>query len=348
MSEKVTILGAGHQGLAMAAHLSAHGVLCNLWNRTESHIRDVLDTQTIICHGILEKEVPIYKVSTNIQDVLSKTIMVTTPSSAHRDIASLVAPYVDETYTIILNPGRTFGAIDFYCALKQAGCQSMPQIAETQTIVYTCRRDGQNSVRLYALKSGVPIAAIDPTQLTQIIRKIPQCIRQYFVPVSSCLLTSMSNVGMILHCAPVLMNVGWIEAEHTNFEYYYDGISYSIASLLERLDKERVSVAKAMGCEVETVVEWLQRTYHTTGSNLYEHLQSNQYYRGITAPQSIHHRYLEEDVPNGLVPLEDAGKMFNIATPIATTLISLANQLLEVDFRKTGRRYSILKKYMES
>ena len=45
MAEEITILGAGHQGLAMAAHLSANGISCNLWNRSENHICDIKESK---------------------------------------------------------------------------------------------------------------------------------------------------------------------------------------------------------------------------------------------------------------------------------------------------------------
>lgn len=344
MAEKITIMGAGHQGLTMAAHLSSNGVNCYIWNRTKSHITEVMKSKKIVCKGIINKEVPVCEISDDITKVLQKNIMVATPSSAHRDIAHLLAPYVDDTYTIILNPGRTFGILDFIHALEEAGCESIPCIAETQTIVYTCRRDELNGVRLYALKKGVPIAALNYSDMPRVMASIPSCLRDYFLTVESYIETSLGNVGMILHCAPVLMNIGWIENKKVQFEYYYDGITPTIADLLERLDQERISISSAMGHKVETVVEWLQRTYGTNGSNLYENLQNNSYYRGIDAPASVHHRYLEEDIPNGLVALESIGEVLGIKTPITSTIISFANITMNCDYRQNGRRYVLLEK----
>lgn len=343
MKEKITILGAGHQGLAMAAHLSANGVECLLWNRTEEHIKDIIETRQIRCKGILNKVVDIREASSDIGKVLSKTIMVATPSSAHKDLAQLLAKYVDDSYMIILNPGRTFGALDFIRSLKDAGCRSLPCLAETQTIIYTCRRDVHNSVWLYAIKDGVMISAVDPKDTDRVLKAIPGCIRGNYIPTSSYLETTLSNVGMILHCVPILMNVGWIENEKVKFEYYYDGISPSIADVLERLDNERLAVASKLGCPVESVVEWLRRTYCTTGTNLYGHLQSNKFYRGIDAPKSIHHRYIEEDIPNGLVPLEDIGRNLGVGTPIATNIIDFANIVMKCDYRERGRHFTLLK-----
>jgi opine dehydrogenase len=343
MVEKVTIMGMGHQGLAMAAHLGNHAVECFLWNRSEGHIREIQKNKEVVCKGIIEKRVKIHKVSTNLEDVLQKTIMVTTPSSAHGDLARMLAPYMDESYTIILNPGRTFGVLEFMYTLKQAGCVRVPRVAETQTIVYTCRREADNVVRIYALKEGIPIATLKREDLPIVMEAMPRCIRNYFLPVDDYLITSFGNVGMLLHCAPVIMNVGWIENKKMKFEYYYDGISESVAGVIEKIDKERIAVAKGMGVDVESLIGWLSRTYQTKGNNLFEHLQSNSYYRGIDAPKSIHHRYLEEDVPNGLVAIESAGRLLGISTPVISSIISMANLLMDCDYRKKGRDYSILR-----
>lgn len=343
MTEKVTILGAGHQGLTMAAHLSDNGVECYLWNRTAEHIEVIKKNKEIICSGLIEKKVQVRKVSTDLRDVLQKIIMVATPSSAHRDLAMALAPYVDDSYTIILNPGRTFGILDFIYTLKRAGCKSMPCIAETQTIIYTCRRSGANIVKLFALKNGVRISTLNYRDLPRVMSAIPKCIRDNFIPEKNYMVTSLSNVGMVLHCAPVLMNIGWIENDQTKFEYYYDGISRSIANVLEKIDMERITTARAMGVNVESTIEWLHRIYQTKGNNLFEHLQSNVYYRGIDAPQSIHHRYIEEDVPNGLVALESLGNYVNIPTPAVSSVISMANIVMNCDYRKVGRNYSKLK-----
>lgn len=336
--ETVTILGAGHQGLAMAAHLGANGVRCFLWNRSNAGIEHIAKTHSVISHGEVEGMVKVDRASTSIEETISKLILVATPSTAHRDIAQMLAPLVDSSYIVILNPGRTLGAIDFAETLESYGCTDLPLIAEAQTIIYTCRRDGDNSVHIFALKSGIPIASLYAADTDRIIEALPSCIRGRFVPSPSMVETSLGNVGMVLHCAPTLMNIGWIENEKSSFEYYYDGISPTIANLIEQLDQERLKVAGTLGNPVESVSDWLRRTYGARGRTLYERLQNNEYYRGIDAPQSVHHRYIEEDVPNGLVPLESIGLELGIETPVTSTVISFASLVMGADYRLTGRR----------
>lgn len=339
--ERVFICGAGHQGLSMAAHLSLYGVDVCLWNRTPDNIREVVNSGVIHCSGVVNGDARINRISYSLEDVCSYDyVMITTPSSAHKELAQRLAPYVNKHMTIVLNPGRTFGAVEFAEELAKHGVSELPVIAEAQTIVYTCRRVGANSVIIYAFKSQVEIASLHGTDVRSAISKMPSCLREYFVPVSSVAYTSLSNVGMILHCAPVLMNIGWIESETVDFKYYYDGISKTIAGFLEKIDQERLRVSSAAGYPVESVSDWLKRTYNVEGCSLFECLRNNSAYKEIDAPRSINTRYILEDVPNGLVPIEALGKDFGIETPNISTIIDLASSIMDIDFRKNGRYFS--------
>lgn len=339
-TDRVFVCGGGHQGLSMSAHLALNGIKVNLWNRTQSHIQKICDTKKIHCDGVVNGVAMIESATSCIDEVISDFVMVTTPSDAHIDIAKKIAPYVHKDMVIVLNPGRTFGAIEFANTLKECGVKELPHIAETQTIVYTCRKKNDNSVTIFALKENVKIAALKGSDIEYIMDKMPKCLKKYFSISDSVLSTSLANVGMILHCAPVLMNIGWIESEQVDFKYYYDGISRSVADFLEKLDKERQEVALKIGYPVESVKEWLERTYDATGDNLYECIRNNESYRQIDAPETINCRYILEDVPNGLVPIETLGKELGISTDNITTIIDLANSVLNTDFRKKGRRFS--------
>lgn len=340
MKNPILVIGGGHQGLAMAAHLSLNGEDCFLWNRTKEHILKIIDTKEIHCSGVINGTAHIHMASCNLQDVLQKTILITTPAFSYPDIAGILAKFVDASFTIILNPGRTFGILEFEMELIANGCTSMPLIAETQTICYTCRREGENGVKIYMLKDNVLISTIHKQSLKKIFQILPYCLKEHFIPANSFVETSLGNVGMVLHCAPVLLNTGWIEHSHGNFKYYTEGITPAIAKILEKIDNERITVASALGYSIETLSEWLTRIYHTSGSTLYEKLQNTECYSDIIAPETLFHRYITEDVPTGLVPLESAGTYFKIETPAVSTVIDMANLLMDTDYRKSGRNYT--------
>lgn len=338
MNQPIFVCGGGHQGLAMAGYLALNGETVTLWNRTAEHIRKVLDTGRIACDGVIQGEGQIAKASTELSDVMSDLIMITTPSTAHKDLAIRLAPYMDKNKLVVLNPGRTFGAVEFLETMKSQGVKELPVVAETQTIVFTCRRNAANRVTIFALKNDVKIAAASGADISNVLSRLPGCLRPNFSPAASVALTSLMNVGMVLHCAPVLMNIGWIETNAVDFKYYYDGISPSVARFLEKIDAERVRVANALGYQIETLVEWLRRSYHVSGDTIFDCIQSNQAYKEIDAPKSIQTRYLLEDVPNGLVPIEYLGEQLGVPTPHISTVIDLANAVMECNFRSIGRR----------
>ena len=339
-ANEVFVCGGGHQGLSMAAHLALNGLNVSLWNRTAENIKEILDTGEIICNGIVNGVAKVAKVSSEISETISDFIMVATPSSAHKDVAKRLSPYVNKDTVIVLNPGRTFGAVEFAETLEENGVKEMPHIAETQTIVYTCRRNSKNGATIYALKNDVKIAALKSSDINYVMARMPECIYRYFKPVNSVAVTSLSNVGMVLHCAPVLMNIGWIETEKTDFKYYYDGISKSVAGFLEKIDKERLAVALSLGYSIDSTAEWMKDVYGVDGDNIYDCIRNNESYREIDAPPTIRCRYIMEDIPNGLVPIEHLAKCMDIETPAITTTIDMACQVLDIDFRSTGRKYS--------
>ncbi len=336
------IIGAGHQGIAMAAHFSLNSEIVYLWNRTLENIKEIIVTHEIVCEGVLTGNAHIEKVSSDINSVISNTIFVTTPSTAHRDIAKMLAKKVNRNTVIFLNPGRTFGAIEFIKVLKDNGCIECPIIVETQSIVYTCRKVSERISHIYALKDNVKMAAIGGDFNTdEIVNRLPKCIRNRFTFVNSVLETSLGNIGMILHCAPVIMNVGWIESDKHEFKYYYDGITPTIGRILEDMDKERISVARELNVNTLSLIEWFAETYGVDGTSIYDCIQKNEYYREIDAPRSLSHRYLDEDVPNGLVPIEYLGKSMGINVDTISMIINMAEMIRGINYRKIGRRFSV-------
>ena len=51
----------------------------------------------------------------------------------------------------------------------------------------------------------------------------------------------------------------------------------------------------------------------------------------------MHHRYIFEDVPTGLVPIASIGQMLGVKTPCINTFVHFVNQLLSVNFWTKGR-----------
>lgn len=336
---KITIIGAGNSGLAMAAHTSLYGNEVTLWNRTDDNINRLRRTRIIKSEGVIKGSIKVYSVTSDIEEALSNpdVILITTPANSHKELAKKFAKSLKKNSTVILNPGRTFGAYDFLNEYRKNGGTKKIVVAETQTIIYTCRKIDEDCVNILAFKESVLLSTFDASQNKEIIDSLPSCLKKYFKPAQSIIETSIGNVGMILHCTPLLLNSGWTECRNRSYKYYYDGISLAIGNFIEQIDKERIEVSKKLGLEVETTKEWLKRIYKVDGNNIYECIQNNEAYRTIDAPHSLRHRYILEDVPCGLVPIESVGEKYGISMKHTSMIIDLASSLLNIDFRENGR-----------
>ena len=337
---KISVIGAGNSGLAMSAHLSQAGHELTLWNRSKENIKKLIETRTIHAIGEVEGSFKVKLVTDDLNQALIEPdlILITTPANSHSDLAKKIALELKNEPLIVLNPGRTFGALEFNRIFKEFNKEYQPEIAESQTIIYTCRKISEDKVDIISLKRDVLISSLDPAKNKKVIDNLPEVLQDYFIPAKSIIETSLGNVGMILHCAPLLLNTGWTESKKVSYKYYYDGITPAVSRLIEKIDQERIAVSKKLGLEVESTKEWLERTYELDqGKNLYETIHNNDSYLTIDAPKSLNHRYILEDVPSGLVPLEAIGRSLSMRMETTTLIIDLASTLMGRDFRETGR-----------
>lgn len=331
-----SVIGAGNGGQAMAAHLSLMGFTVNLYNRTREKLIPILKNNGIYLEGAVSGFAKINLITDNLEDAIKDTdiIMVTIPASGHSDIAYEMLPYLKNGQIIVLNPGRTFGAIEFYNIVKTRKDLDVI-ISETDTFIYACR-SSDGKARIFSIKEAVSLASI-PSWKTNYVIDLLKLAYSQVVPAENVLETSLNNIGSIFHPAPTLLNSARIESTGGNFQYYLEGISPSVAKILEMIDRERVAVAHALGVNVVTVLEWLKYTYGVTGDSLYDAVQNTSAYKGLLAPKTLDCRYIFEDVPMSLVPISSIGRQLGISTHTIDSIIHLASCMHERNYWMIGR-----------
>jgi opine dehydrogenase len=340
---KIGVLGAGSGGQTFAAHLRQKGHEIRLWNRSKDKLDLIKKNDGIKLLGRVEAFEYPDLMSTKISEVINdaEIILIVLPANAHKEVARLLAPYVTEDQLIILNPGRTAGALEFCNTLKNEGVKSLPIIAETQSLIYTCRTIKPGLINLLAIKNNLQIGVM-PFWEGKNILKMLKTIYNNPVIEDSTLKISLENIGSMLHPTSVLLNTGWIESRKEPIPHYYHAISKRIAKVIEKMDFERVLIASKYGYKIKTLIEWQEYAYEIIGDNLYETLQSNRAYASINSPQTLQHRYIYEDIPTGLVPLCELGKCVGADTHIMDNIISLADLIMEEDFKEIGRNSKTL------
>lgn len=331
------VIGAGNGGIAMAGYLAKEGFTVNLYNRTLKNIEPLIDNPCIELTGEIDGVGTLNIVSNNMKDVISSAhvIMVTVPAIGHYYIATEMAPYLKDGQIIVLNPGRTGGALEVYNTIRKKGCKSDIIVAEAQSLIYACRASNPNSAYIFKTKKEVSLASIPASEILHVIDILSSAYPQ-FVPARDVIETSLNNFGAIFHPAPTLLNSGHIE-RGAPFEYYKEGITPSIGRFLEKMDGERMEVSKRLNVNTISAREWLIECYGTEGDCLFDAVQNNPAYNGLAAPKGLKIRYIYEDVPYSLVPISSMAKQLKIETPYIDTIIGLAQLLTGVNFYLQGR-----------
>lgn len=332
------VMGAGHGGLAMAGHLGLMGFEVRLYNRSIQRLTAIQARGGIEITGDeVDGFGKVVLATDNPQEAVTgaDVIMVVVPATAHEAIASACAPHLKDGQIIVLNPGRTFGALAFRQALIQAGCEADVMLAETQTFLYAARIMDPGEVRIFRVKNSVPLATLRAHRIPECLRIVRKAFPQ-FVPGDNVFKTGFNNIGSIFHPAIMLMNTGWVE-DVADFEFYHQGVTPAVGHILEQLDAERVAVASALGFQAITAREWLYYAYDAIGSDLRSAMRANLGYRGIQAPHRMDMRYLTEEVPCSLVPMSSIGKKFGVAVPLMDCLITMACAMNDHDYIGEGR-----------
>lgn len=336
------VIGAGNGGKAMAAHLALMGFSVSLYNRTPEHIEvikkrggiELVDGSESVPHGFGRMARVTSDMGEAIKNV--EVMMVVLPSSAHAGIAAAMAPHLKKGQIVILHPGRTCGALEFAKVLRDQQCKADVTLAEAETFIYASRSDGPAQARIFRIKEAVPLAALPAVRTQRVLDAIKDAYPQ-FIDGTDVLHTGLNNMGAIFHPALTLLNSGWIEATHGDYQFYVDGVTPSVARVLEVLDRERVTVASALGIRARTSLEWLQLAYNTVGDNLHEAIHNQPGYYGIKAPATLNHRYIFEDVPMSLVPIASLGKRYGVSVGAMESMIKLGSIIHHTDYWRRGR-----------
>ncbi len=333
----ITVIGAGNGGHAIAGHFGLLGHNITIYDIDCNKLSTINKNGGVLLTEALNGFGPINKVTNNLGEALNhaEIIMVVITADAHRELARSMVPFLEENQIILLNPGRTFGAIEFREVFKQNGLSKKVFIAEAQSLIYACRVETPGTVRIIGIKDKILLSTIpreDTTQVAAIINSIYNC----FFPVENVMVTSLENIGAIFHPSVVLFNAATIERGQ-NF-YFYNDMTPRIATFLEKIDAERLAIGKAYGINLTSATEWISLAYRNiSGDDLCTKMQKNPAYYKILAPTTLESRLLMEDIPTGILPMMELGQLASVETPLMNSVFEITQSLLEQDFRSSGR-----------
>lgn len=332
-----SIIGTGNGGQAIAGWLAMQGHEVSLYGRNEKTVRELNSHRCIKLTGVITGVGHLNEITTDIHQSVSgkDVIMVVTTANAHNSIARQIADDLKDNQVVILNPGRTGGALEFKRALEAAGCKARVYVAEAQTLVYACRLVENGLVNIIGVKDKVLLSAVPSSDTEYVLSKVTP-VYPCFCAAENVLRTSLENIGAMFHPCVLLFNAATIE-RHDVFWFYRD-MTPEIANFIEEFDKERLAVGKAYGIDLLSVNEWISYAYPTTqGTTLCEKMKNNPAYHDIKSPSTIFTRQLTEDIPTGVLPIMELGEAAGVAVPLMRSMVDICSRLLRIDFRKGGR-----------
>jgi opine dehydrogenase len=326
----VAVLGAGHGGLALAGYLAEHRHRVALWNRSPERIAPVaaLGDIHLTPPGSATVHTSVAVATCNMAAALaqSRLVLVAVPAYAHADVARACAPHLRNGQTVLLLPGRTGGALEFRRVLRQAGCRARLLLGEANTFPFAARSLGPAAAVIYGAKADVQAAALPATLTPQLLAECRLALPMLSA-ARSVLHTGLANFGAILHPVITLLNAERI-ARGESFDFYAEGVTSEVASILATADAERLRVARAYGVAVPSLTSWIGASYGHHADTIEAAVGGNPAYIGIKAPSTLAHRYLLEEVPTGLIPLVELGRAAGLALPTLTSLVRQARAVL--------------------
>lgn len=334
---RFAIIGAGNGGQSFVGHLGLLGFHASLWDIDPQRVEDLSKNRRMAVSGAVNGTCDIPLVTNDIAEAIdgADIIMVVIPTVYQRSTIKSMVPYLKDGQALVLNPGATGGALEARAVLVEEGCKADVLVAETDTLIYACRSPQPGQAIIGGIKESLSAAALPAKDTPRVVGLLNHAFAQ-FKAVSSVLMTSLNNANAMMHPAPTILNAGRIECKES-FDYYFQGVTPSLARVVETVDMERLAIGRALGVAVPSIHDFYRTSYAACGKNLHEQLQQVKAYAGIKGPTSLNTRYIFEDLPTGLVPLSALGAAMGVPTPTMNALVELGNILLERNYWVEGR-----------
>lgn len=335
---RISIIGAGNTGCALAADLKHRGYEVCLYAHPEhaGRLNGIKSRGKMNYSGIIEGECTLDLLTCDEAEALTfaSDIILALPSYAQEEMFERLARHIGDHHKIInLN-----GNFSSYMLAKMAEGRS-PVIVETNCAPHVSRAASNGDVEILGAKKFLPIASVgvrlNSTTKADIDAIIPGSLEWHPDIVA----VSMQAYNGVLHPAPMVLNAGRIEPGLRAFRFYAEGISESVGKIIEQIDKERLTIARLYGHNhLRTTLEALQGIYDEKDLDTMTAFAKNaKVYQGIDCPSDIKNRYLLEDVPFILVPWYQLGQRMGYEAKAIRSIIDLSSIMHGTEYLKTGR-----------
>lgn len=351
--EPLAVLGGGNIGHALAADLSLGGYNV-VWYEHPSmrnRFQPLIDLGRVQIHDDVNcrsATAGIYKLTMNMEEALrdAHVVFIGIPSYAQEIFFPEMLPHLKDKHTIYILTGNS-GALRLRKLMQESNCKANPLICETNTMPYGARLAGVGEVHLvYGYGPWYdPHPKLEDQVLPDCAAALPASrneealgpLRELFpamIETDNVLTAAANNTNMLYHPTSSLLNAGRIESSGGNFYAYREGIGGSPA-VQYAVNYMSDELAKIIGALASKRI-----LTHEAAERFWKFLLAPGQDKGPVdpvGPCSLKDRYITEDAPYALLPMEGLAEKLGMEVPFISALLTIASVVCREDFRKTGR-----------
>jgi opine dehydrogenase len=314
-----------------------------LFSRSRHTLAPVVDAGGVQLDGAAgEGFVAVDTVTSDLAEAVrgADVVELVVPTTAIEFYGTALASLLEDWQVVFLNPGHTGGGLYLVQELRRAGCKRDIRTCEVASLTYACRLQAPAHVRVFSVAKDLPFAAFPgrhAQQLFDVVRDLYPSITM----AESVLETALHNLNAVEHPPQTILNAGWIESSGGDYYFYREGTTPAVGRVIDAVDAERLALARAVNVKTKSFVDLFCELGYTTPAaaatgSAYAAMQESKPNWWIKAPASLDHRYLHEDVGQGLVPWAALGDVVGVDTPTMDDLIVLASVVSGRDYARTG------------
>jgi opine dehydrogenase len=328
---RVAIIGSGGIGRGYFAYLTSQGHHPILWSPSGAAQTDFPGTARLDVTGQLETSLPpviARDCAEAVED--AEAIIIAVSANGFRAVLDQLTPHLANGQTVIISSHCSFAALYLHRQLMQRGLD-LPVVAWATTAL-TARKSGPRSVHISGVRSKLDVATLPVRHAPTGLVVCRTLFGDRFEQRQDILAIMLSNLNPPAHMGIMLGNL--TRAERGEDWPNYGSITQGVGRIIDAMDVERLTLARAFGVEVRSVQEHYVHSFGVEPGPVGQMAAAVYKKRPeLLGPKTLDTRFITEDVPFGLVPLETLGVIAGIPLPLHQAGIALFNAICARDFR---------------
>jgi opine dehydrogenase len=274
-----------------------------------------------------------------IEDLVrsTRTIFITTTANGHTEVIRRLTKFDLSSHTLVIVPENGFSA-----ALRsQLQSNFLPKVIfGTTTAPYISRFLGEATVAILGIKEKIEIAASQQhlsNDAKVVISDLFPCQLEWYPNIASIF---FGCTNAVVH-PPALLWARDKIAAGAQLPFYGECVPAALGRILA-IDAERLTIATELGVQSQAALAFSNGWYGNNAPDFKSFVQNLPAYGAISAPTTMNHRYLTEDVQCLLLLMRDIGRKLRVRTPAMDSIIAEVEVTLGMDLLATGVTLSSL------